>query len=127
MMKDGHLGKCKECTKKDVADRYRSPEGREKCRRYEVVRFQTKERKRKTAEYLRRYRLRYPEKYHARCAVSNAVRDGKLKREPCELCGAEKTQAHHEDYSKPLEVRWFCFKCHREHAHGQIVGYIQLP
>ena len=52
-MKDGHLGKCKECTKKDVADRYRSPEGREKCRRYEVVRFQTKERKRKAAEYLR--------------------------------------------------------------------------
>ena len=51
--------------------------------------------------------------------VLNAIRDGKMERLSCEVCGA-KAQAHHDDYSKPLDVRWLCFKHHREH-HGQIV------
>ena len=39
----------------------------------------------------------------------------------CFKCG-EKGQAHHDDYSKPFEIKWLCFKHHRELAHGQIVG-----
>lgn len=46
---------------------------------------------------------------------------GRLVRKPCEACGSEKSQAHHDDYSKPLDVRWFCFKHHREIGHGQTV------
>ena len=52
-------------------------------------------------------RLRWPEKYRARTKVGNAIRDGRLIRKPCEVCG-QKAHAHHEDYSKPLDVRWFC-------------------
>lgn len=52
--------------------------------------------------------------------VNNAIRDGKIARQPCEVCG-RKAQAHHEDYSKPLDVRWLCFQHHREHGHDQIV------
>lgn len=58
----------------------------------------------------------HPEKRKAINAANNAVRDGKLKREPCEGCGTEVNVCkHHDDYNKPLEVRWLCSKCH--HAH----------
>ena len=53
--------------------------------------------------------------------VKEALRSGKLKRQPCEICGKEKTVAHHDDYSKPLEVRWLCYSCHRK-LHDQKRG-----
>jgi ribosomal protein S27AE len=32
----------------------------------------------------------------------------------CEKCGAKVAlESHHEDYSKPLEVRWLCLSCHK--------------
>ncbi len=59
------------------------------------------------------YRAANPEKYKARTAVGNALQSGKLVREPCVICGTtQRVQAHHDDYSKPLEVRWMCAPCH---------------
>jgi hypothetical protein len=49
----------------------------------------------------------------AHAKVQYALRTGQLAREPCEKCGAEDSEAHHEDYSKPLEVRWLCNHHHR--------------
>ena len=50
-------------------------------------------------------------------AVCRALKDGRLKREPC-ACGNTRDMAHHDDYSKPLEVRWLCARCHaKEHPH----------
>lgn len=46
--------------------------------------------------------------------VNNAVSSGKIKKQPCEVCGAELVEAHHDDYNKPLEVRWLCKKHHTE-------------
>lgn len=55
----------------------------------------------------------------ARVLVGNALRDGKLTRQPCEVCGSAKAQAHHGDYSKPLDVRWLCSTHHAEwHKHN---------
>lgn len=31
---------------------------------------------------------------------------------PCELCGEVNTEAHHEDYSRPLAVQWLCHSHH---------------
>jgi len=63
----------------------------------------------------KRYVKRHPEKLRARQAVYCALRNGKLARRPCEICGNQNSQAHHDDYSKPLDVRWLCLKHHREY------------
>lgn len=54
-------------------------------------------------------------KTRAVSAVTYAIKTGKLIRQPCEECGAEKTDAHHDDYAKPLEVRWLCRSHHIQH------------
>lgn len=62
------------------------------------------------------YRKSNPLKAAAQTASANAIRDGKLIRQPCEVCGTtSKVQGHHDDYSKPLEVRWLCPKHHSAH------------
>jgi branched-chain amino acid transport system permease protein len=60
----------------------------------------------------RRQRLKFPEKYRARGLVATAILKGSIIPELC-FCGA-KAQAHHEDYSKPLEVQWLCTTHHNE-------------
>jgi hypothetical protein len=45
--------------------------------------------------------------------VAQAITAGKLEKQPCEECGNEKAVAHHDDYDKPLEVRWLCYRHHR--------------
>lgn len=66
-------------------------------------------------EYLAEYREKYPQKYKAKNMVGNAVRDKKLFRAPCEICGSEDSvHAHHNDYAKPLNVRWLCASHHRQ-------------
>lgn len=44
--------------------------------------------------------------------VRRAIASGLLKRGPCEQCSAPNTHAHHDDYAKPLDVRWLCSPCH---------------
>ena len=45
----------------------------------------------------------------------NAIKTGRLEKQPCERCGsAVRVHGHHDDYYKPLEVRWLCPKCHME-------------
>lgn len=54
--------------------------------------------------------------------VEHAVTKGILVRQACESChddgkfkdGRSKIHGHHDDYNKPLEVRWLCQKCHHE-------------
>jgi ribosomal protein S27AE len=89
---------------------------------YERSRSQTATRRAKKIMYMRAHRLRNPEKAKARQATRYAVETGLIVRTPCVHCGAVKSQAHHRDYSKPLDVVWACFKCHREIEHGQIVS-----
>ena len=68
-------------------------------------------------ERLRDYIREHPERHRARQAVTNAIRDGRLVRQPCRICGT-KAQGHHTDYARPLDVIWLCPRHHRElHLH----------
>lgn len=54
----------------------------------------------------------------ARYQLNRAVRRGEVIRpDVCTACGrAIKLTAHHDDYTKPLDVRWLCYECHgKEH------------
>lgn len=55
-------------------------------------------------------------KVYVRGITSRAIKRGQLVKQPCEVCQTEQNvEAHHDDYLKPLEVRWLCKKHHAEH------------
>ena len=98
---------CFRCrTRKNLDEFYKNitkPQGREylckKCRSEK-----TKLRKKKID----------PEKEKARYLVHKAVKKGVLVKKPCIVCNEKKTEGHHEDYSKPLDVVWLCATHHNE-------------
>jgi len=115
-MADGHVGKCKECNKRDVRENRAAKV--EYYRAYDVKRGY-----RHHPGYCKEYRERFPNKHKAQNMVRNAIRDGKLFKEPCSECGSEENiHAHHMDYSKPLNVTWLCaahhHKWHKENGEG---------
>ena len=123
-MADGHLGKCKECTKKDVHEHrvknlervqaYDRERGRLSHRKIAVSERQKKNKERHNKAN-REYLKKYPDRKIARSLIGNHKRDGKLTPKPCEVCGTmERIHGHHADYSKPDEVVWLCQKHHME-------------
>lgn len=107
-MGDGYLGKCKECTKYSV----------KKNRKDNIEYYRKYDRDRGNRQgygYIKEYREKYPNKYKAHTMVNNAIRAGKLFNQCCEICGKKEiVHAHHDDYLKPLNVRWFCVPHHHE-------------
>lgn len=99
MMRDGHLNKCKPCVRSRV--RRHRDENIDRIRAYD--------RKRGYREY-------DAVKAAARRKVNHELAAGRLVRKPCVRCGDVKAEAHHEDYSKPLDVVWMC-KTHHAEAH----------
>lgn len=128
---DGKASCCKECFAirygKKYNERRKSEEARARTRErrrqhrakgLEVV----KERDKRSAKAARE---RHPQKCAARQALKNAIERGDVVRQTtCEECGnvdpraidgRSLVQAHHDDYSKPLAVRWLCSLCHAKH------------
>lgn len=69
------------------------------------------------AKYKSRFKDYYrknPAKKKATALVNNIIVSGKLMRQPCQVCGEVKAQAHHDSYAKEcwLDVRWLCRKHH---------------
>lgn len=109
------ISRCKECHKRAVKKRRRLDPT---VQAYDRARAKTPARRERSRVISKRWREENPEAYRAQTAVNNAIRDGRLTREPCFFCGSvENRHAHHRDYSKPLDVIWLCAKCHhRLHA-----------
>ena len=65
-----------------------------------------------------RYKLhqkeKFPERVRARDLLIHAVMAGRVLKESCRVCGELKSEAHHEDYARPLDVVWLCRTHHRE-------------
>ncbi len=63
-------------------------------------------------------------KHRARHRLRLAIKAGKLKRPgSCISCGTRgRVQGHHADYSKPLEVRWLCIRCHSLHHRDERIN-----
>lgn len=98
-MGDGRLNKCKACARRDVRANYEA--NIEQYRAYDKA---------------RGYRPGDPAKVVARNAVNHAINTGRLIRGECEMPGPHsgRIEAHHDDYTKPLAVRWLCKKHHAE-------------
>jgi len=68
----------------------------------------------------------------ARHAVLAAIRRDAVERpDSCPLCDATPGRgadgrslmvAHHEDYSKPLEIEWMCHRCHTDRHFGGLTS-----
>ncbi len=79
---------------------------------------QCSERSKRMRDQKRAYdQARDPAKTKARAFIRNRIYRGEIRRLPCEICGNPKTDAHHDDYSKPAEVRWLCRPHHNEVHH----------
>lgn len=83
-------------------------------KRAEVIKRYNDTHKRELKEQMDILRFKFPKKWKARAMVGNAIKMGRLSKQPCEVCGTEKVEAHHKDYEKPLEVNWLCRKHHVE-------------
>jgi hypothetical protein len=68
-----------------------------------------------------RYREAQPERARARAAVNKAILRGKLAPWPvCAVPTCEcRPEAHHPDYSRPLDVVWLC-DFHHKQAHALV-------
>ena len=61
-----------------------------------------------------KHEKKYPKRAAARSKLKYWVKTGKLTRGACKICGTDKSiEAHHTDYSKSLEVEWYCSLHHK--------------
>ena len=124
-MSDGHLNICKDCTKTRVAKHRELNidyiKEYEKKRSILPKRVQARKEYSKTeagkssrAKSIKKYKEKHTDRYFAHNVFSAAIRDGKVVKMPCFICGNEKSEGHHPDYSRPLDVVWLCNKHHVE-------------
>jgi hypothetical protein len=127
-MLDGTINKCRSCTKLDVKNnrnkkidyyrekdrlRARSSLCMEKMQAYQ----KTPEGKAAKQKASLNWLMANSKKRWCNNSINNAVRDGKItKPKDCEKCGKQSNRicGHHDDYDKPLSVRWLCSSCHSE-------------
>lgn len=108
--KDGLRPDCKECNKRRALEwRYAN---HEKFLAYMKERSIKPHVRASAITRVRNSIARHPERQAAREIVKNAIKRGEMVRQPCKDCGKPNADAHHHDYTRPLEVEWLCRRCH---------------
>ena len=128
-MGDGHLNKCKACVKARV-NKHRA-DNVERIRAYDRKRYAEQPHRQELSRrcgrnatpeqrraWIAKSKAKYPERRAARGKVNSSLRSGALTKQPCEVCGSTNVHAHHDDYSRPLDVRWLCPTHHGETWRG---------
>lgn len=100
---------CKECDRARRAANADAIRARDRERDRRPDRQASRKQRREAAEQ------KFPERRAARMAVHNAILAGRIVRSGCEVCGESNAQAHHDDYSRPLSIRWLCALHHAQH------------
>lgn len=119
-MADGHLKKCKVCAKADVAAHRQK--NIDAIREYDRRRATSPARREFASAVQRRWRQAHPDRRAAQMLLRKAVKSGDVKPTPCWVCGST-AEAHHPDYSRPLDVVWLCSAHHKQaHAVGASLG-----
>lgn len=114
-MADGYLNTCKTCRQRQCAQWRRENPSRTK--EYDRNRAATAERRRQVQAARDRWAQRYPERKAAEAVVTDAIRKGQLTPWPaCATPGCDNgpLEAHHCDYTRPLDVVWLCQCCHKQ-------------
>lgn len=108
---DGLASACKSCTRAYDKARHYEPHRVEARKAYQ----QTEQYKSASDRARKEWRERNREKQRAHSAVARALKKGIIERRCCEVCcdPLKKTEAHHDDYSKPLDVIWLCDEHHK--------------
>lgn len=65
-------------------------------------------------ERRRKWAREHKDQVNAMMRINSYIKKGLVARKPCEICGAENSHAHHDDYTRPLSVRWLCPVHHKE-------------
>ena len=81
----------------------------DRCKSGNPIRFAAKNKRKR-----QKYEKANPVKIAAQKELNQAVAGGLVEKKPCEVCHKEGAEAHHDDYSKPLDVRWLCSEHHSE-------------
>ena len=109
--KDGLTAACKECLKARDAKRYEKEREVRSARQKMYI--STPEGKAAHKRAIKNWQEKNQIRRAAHVILGNALRNKTVIPQPCWECG-EKAEAHHPDYSRPLDVVWLCKKHHRE-------------
>jgi hypothetical protein len=119
MKKDGYRSGCRKCNNLRTRKRRENDDVRlQNLAAMRKVRAQNPEKYRSlTKDSVQKWQEKNPHKRKASQKVNNAIRDGRLTREACEVCGDKNSHGHHDSYeeSQWLNVRWLCKTHHYEH------------